>query len=405
MRSRLLLVPALVLTVPALAAAPAHASSTVRFASPTGTAAQDCLTVQTACNIEKAVNTGSDGDEVVLAPGTYTTSTTLNPGDSETLILHGPATGPRPVIKSSAPTALLVNGSQTEIHDVEFQHTGAGAIGFYVFATDVDIRRVVVRSNAETACTPGIDGAFGDSLCVATAAGATAVRVSYTGGSNTLNITNVTAIGVGMDSVGIALAAGNGTTAGLEASNVIAHATTDIQVTETGTGNAQLYLTHVNYDSISNTTGTVTLDAGTNQTAQPKFQETTYYHQAVGSPTINAGGNNPGVAPTDYDGEARINGVVDIGADEFYPDTTRPRTTMTKHPAKTTTKRKAKFTFISDEAGSTFICKLDKQKAKPCTSPKKVKKLKPGKHKFKVVAVDPSGNKDRTPAKFVWTIE
>lgn len=404
MRSRVLLTTALVLAGQALVVSPALATSTVRYASPTGTAAQDCLTVQTACSIEKAVNSASDGDEIVLASGTYTTAVTLNPGANETLVLHGPATGSRPMVKSSASPAIQANGSQSEVHDVEIQHTGGGAFGLAVFADDVDISRVVVRSNAESACYAPTGGRFGDSLCVATAAGGQAFRLSYTGGSNSLHLVNTSLIGEGTGSVGLSLNAGNATTVGLEAVNVIAHATTDIAVTETGTGDAQLYLTHSNYDTLSNTTGTVTVDPGTNQTAQPTFAETTYYHQALGSPTIDAGQDNPGVRDEDYDGGARIIGAVDIGADEYVPDVTRPRTTLTKHPARTTTKRKATFAFVSDEPGSTFVCKLDRRKAKPCSSRVKKKNLKPGTHKFKVYAVDPSGNRDSTPARFSWRI-
>ena len=49
-------------------------------------------------------------------------------------------------------------------------------------------------------------------------------------------------------------------------------------------------------------------------------------------------------------------------------------------------------------AGSKFECKLDRQKFKPCKSPKKYKGLKPGKHVFKVRAVK-GKNADPTPAK------
>jgi hypothetical protein len=50
-------------------------------------------------------------------------------------------------------------------------------------------------------------------------------------------------------------------------------------------------------------------------------------------------------------------------------------------------------------AGSGCECKLDKKKFKPCTSPRKVKRLDEGKHKFKVRAIAAAGNVDLTPAK------
>ena len=60
-------------------------------------------------------------------------------------------------------------------------------------------------------------------------------------------------------------------------------------------------------------------------------------------------------------------------------------------------KRKATFRFASAEKGSTFQCKLDRKKFKPCTSPKTYKKLKRGKHVFRVKARDRAGNVDKTP--------
>jgi hypothetical protein len=81
-------------------------------------------------------------------------------------------------------------------------------------------------------------------------------------------------------------------------------------------------------------------------------------------------------------------------------DTKAPETTIVKKPKKKSAKRKVKFTFTSSEAGSSFECKLDRaKKYTRCKSPLK-KKLKPGKHKFSVRAIDRAGNSDATPA--VW---
>ena len=77
-------------------------------------------------------------------------------------------------------------------------------------------------------------------------------------------------------------------------------------------------------------------------------------------------------------------------------DITSPRTLLRK-PTINQAKRKATFKFAASEAGSKFQCKLDKKKFKPCTSPKTYKKLKPGKHVFRVKARDRAGNVDKTP--------
>jgi hypothetical protein len=76
-------------------------------------------------------------------------------------------------------------------------------------------------------------------------------------------------------------------------------------------------------------------------------------------------------------------------------DKTAPETTIVKKKVKG---RTAKFKFVSSEASSTFQCRLDKKKFKPCLSPKKYKRLKAGKHVFDVRAIDAAGNKDKTPA-------
>jgi hypothetical protein len=74
------------------------------------------------------------------------------------------------------------------------------------------------------------------------------------------------------------------------------------------------------------------------------------------------------------------------------PDTTKPKVTIKKAPKARSTATTAKFKFVSNEAGSTFKCKLDKKSFASCRSPRTYKKLKPGKHVFKVKATDAAGN-------------
>jgi lysophospholipase L1-like esterase len=80
-------------------------------------------------------------------------------------------------------------------------------------------------------------------------------------------------------------------------------------------------------------------------------------------------------------------------------DTAPPRTHFTKRPPNKTERTKVKFKFTSSEPNSTFECKLDTKKWKRCESPRKLDGLKPGKHKFKVRAIDAAGNVDPSPAK------
>jgi hypothetical protein len=79
-------------------------------------------------------------------------------------------------------------------------------------------------------------------------------------------------------------------------------------------------------------------------------------------------------------------------------DTTPPETTITKQPKKRSTKRAARFAFKASERGSSFECKLDGGGFEPCKTPFR-ERVKPGKHRFAVVAIDRAGNRDPSPAK------
>jgi CSLREA domain-containing protein len=85
-------------------------------------------------------------------------------------------------------------------------------------------------------------------------------------------------------------------------------------------------------------------------------------------------------------------------------DKTPPDTKIVKGPPKKTHKTTAKLKFTATEGGSTFQCKMDRKPFKNCRSPKTYKKLKPGKHVFKVRAIDRAGNVDPTPAKRKFTV-
>ncbi len=84
-------------------------------------------------------------------------------------------------------------------------------------------------------------------------------------------------------------------------------------------------------------------------------------------------------------------------------NSTPPATILGAHPPKTTRSTLAKFAFRASVNGATFRCKLDAKPAKACRSPKTYRKLRPGRHTFKVwatvgVLTDP------TPARFSWKI-
>ncbi len=76
-----------------------------------------------------------------------------------------------------------------------------------------------------------------------------------------------------------------------------------------------------------------------------------------------------------------------------------PNTTIKKRPKDRSADNSPTFKFRSDEVNSTFKCKLDHKKFHKCKSPKTYHGVAPGKHTFKVEAIDADGNVDPTPAK------
>jgi parallel beta-helix repeat protein len=80
------------------------------------------------------------------------------------------------------------------------------------------------------------------------------------------------------------------------------------------------------------------------------------------------------------------------------PDTDAPQTSIMKGPPRRAARTWAKFRFGSDEPGSTFHCKLDGRPFKPCRSPRIYRHLRPGRHAFRVRAIDAAGNADASAA-------
>ena len=79
-------------------------------------------------------------------------------------------------------------------------------------------------------------------------------------------------------------------------------------------------------------------------------------------------------------------------------DRTPPQTTITKAPKPESGQTTARFRFESSESDSTFACRLDSSKFKPCESPLRYSDLKRGRHRFRVQTTDSAGNVDPSPA-------
>ena len=178
-------------------------------------------------------------------------------------------------------------------------------------------------------------------------------------------------------------------------------------------------LDHSNYDSEDEPGPATTVTdpgSGTNQVAAPQFADPASgeFHQAAGSPTINAGADDGLLGPLDLDGESRVQGPApDIGADEFTVssssqpppgDNFPPDTGIRKGPKKKTFKRHFKFEFGGSEPGSRSSASSTRAAGRPAPRRTEVKGLKRGKHVFAVRAIDQAGNPDPTPADRRWKV-
>lgn len=86
-------------------------------------------------------------------------------------------------------------------------------------------------------------------------------------------------------------------------------------------------------------------------------------------------------------------------------DATPPQTSIASGPSGLTNDPTAAFQFSSDEAGSSFQCRIDGGAFAPCTSPRTVGPLSDGQHTFQVRARDATGNTDATPASRSFTVD
>ncbi len=98
----------------------------------------------------------------------------------------------------------------------------------------------------------------------------------------------------------------------------------------------------------------------------------------------------------DAAGPGELSGAGASGSLESAIARTRPQTRIV---GAATGKHTARFVFGSDEAGSSFLCKVDDRPFDICKAPKRYVHLEAGRHVFWVRAVDPLGRVDLSPAK------
>ena len=122
-------------------------------------------------------------------------------------------------------------------------------------------------------------------------------------------------------------------------------------------------------------------------------------------------GTNPRSANSDGDGLTdgadvcpAVFGATANGCPLASPPPAAPNTRITARP-KSGTSRRATFRFAADQPGVIFECRLDSGGYRTCTSPRRLRNLRRGRHRFSVRAISRArGLIDRTPATATWTV-
>ncbi len=328
--------PAVALLVLAALAAPASAAAATRYASPSGTNLDDCLTVMTACDLASALTAASNGDEIVVETGTYAIASNITAGAGN-LNVHGVAGQPRPVLNVGASMELAVGTANLSYLDIE----RSGGSGDLINDDGGNINRVLMSGDA----SGGIlcqcyDGTITNSVMVDTGASGAAAGLNSNGGSGTEAYYNDTFYATQAGGAAIELLEQNASTMlpaveTYSGTNVIAFnaagghdvAIHSDQLAMNAVSTATLTLTHSAYqnplvDPIGGGTATV-IDGGGNTSASPVFVNPGAgdFHELASSPTVGTGTTNASTDGTaDFNGLARsVLGLTDIGAFQYQP--------------------------------------------------------------------------------------
>lgn len=305
-------------------AAPAMANPF--WAAPSAVALGNCSDAANACDLPTAVGDATtNGDEIILTPGTYTVGTLLN--NTHQISIHGEDGEARPVVDGTMSIGSLfsLTGGAT-LRDLEIDLTGTANGAAIELAGTGSLQDVIVNATGPNS----LAGIFVDQASSYTMRD-TVVLTSSSGEPTSaiwtdspLTLRSVTAIGTTTFSRGLSMSNIDDTTAvTVDAKNVILRgAQFDViqfASTHTAPGNT-LNIDYSNYrpDKLfSDNDGNVFNAGAHNQTTVDPVFEADGYHEAAGSPTIGAGFSDAAAPPFDLDGDLRYVGAMDIGADQF----------------------------------------------------------------------------------------
>jgi hypothetical protein len=315
-RSNIALLTVIAALVAAAASAPGASAAAQRYASFDGSGT-DCSSAK-PCEIAQAVNAAGDGDEVIVRPGSYTVTQTLE--NQEQVRIHGVAGEPRPRLHLNAASQVRLHLS--ELRYVEVIQNSPTVTAVAVIHSTLD--QVIVRGGDQADCAVGVfSGTVRSSIVVARSQfGDGICTESYSGANNStyLHVTAVARDGAAI----VASASGATASVGVVAYNVIAKAGPSgagfaAQNANLGVG-AKINVLHSNYqESWTSGPNASVANLFGNQSLPPAFVDEANgdYRQRAGSPTIDAGKSDAKFGVVDIDGDPRQIGPGDIGADEF----------------------------------------------------------------------------------------
>jgi hypothetical protein len=406
---RLLLLIALVTL-----ALPVSALGATRFATP-GAGASPACPRENPCSLAVAIEAASAGDEVVVTRGAYDVGTEIEV--KVPLSIQGEPGQPQPRIVGAMGITPIVSFQRLRLAHLtlESSESAKGTLFAVGPETVLDRLELIARGEGALALRPGFDFTLTNSVLFATGKNASGLFLQGTN-TGTARMRNDTVVALGAESIGIGMFVTKiGATVTVEATNVIADGTLDAQAGATAGATASIVFDHSNLDTSE---GAVTMKAG--QTTPPIFVDAPggNLQQAPGSPTIDAGLNDPANGLTDLFGSPRtlprlftcgspLPAITDIGAFEHVPATPSciPPAAVpleTRIVRARIRGRRARFRFTGSGGtpglGIGFSCKLDRRPWRACASPKTYKRLKAGRHVFRVRATG-GGAVDATAAK------
>jgi hypothetical protein len=302
-----------------LAAAQADAT---RYASPTGSAANNCQSTETACDLTTAVegapgNEPKANEEVIVEPGTYEVKKAIKQL-AVPLLVRGAPGAPRPLIKATAATIFFAKN--LSLAHLELEETNKSGIEGLVLNGGTQEGLLIRGSTSGVPLCQCFEGALRDSVIVALPESSTgAVGIISNGGTNGETLRNDTIYSESEEDPAIQLSQQSKTEGQL---TLNAYNTIAINVAGGHDVNASQRSTITMHNSdYANPTGAGTVtDAGGHLSSPPLFANAAGgdFHELAGSSTIDAGLIEEANGPFDFGGNPRTQGVsTDIGAFEF----------------------------------------------------------------------------------------